>query len=401
MVKRLITRLPDSPEIEAPAIIEQAGPVEVFRALLNRVRKTKGVIIDITGAKKNMVAGAFLFAAFADVPVSYVDFDEDAYDPDRRRPYGYGCQIGRLPNPYETFALRDWERVRELYQRYKFRDARLLVIGGEGNGSPGAILGAIKEYLPDAESAVQKMMQILHCYELWDTGDYNQAAQIANRLTSFQPPTAVSVLGGRWLTIEGTQFNMPESLYGDEQALWVYTFDELARIKRLIKYNRDYRSAFLRAGGLNEIVMAARMVEITQPRWQDEVLEKIRAEGIPWAQWLFEQLLLGESFKWHGIEFFPTDSMAKWWMHIAGNLFSAEDGWRVFLHRRNDLAHTFASVPERWGRDALRFVEANITDFWGSDPKTVDTNTIEWSKLCKLTGLDQYLSPNLCIDGKE
>ena len=55
-------------------------PDAVFQGLCEHVlpdrQAGKRVIVDVTGAKKSMVAGAFLFAAYADMPISYVDFDE-------------------------------------------------------------------------------------------------------------------------------------------------------------------------------------------------------------------------------------------------------------------------------------------------------------------------------------
>ena len=72
-----------------PYPIREAGysPVDIFRFLRQELLKpdneNKRIVIDITGAKKDMVAGAYLFAAFADVPVSYVDFE--IYDPRKRQ----------------------------------------------------------------------------------------------------------------------------------------------------------------------------------------------------------------------------------------------------------------------------------------------------------------------------
>jgi len=109
--------------------LDKDYPEYVFQRLrqelMPRLRDGKRLGLDITGGKKSMVSGAFFFGAFAGVDISYVDFDE--YDPERRMPLGYTCRIGLLANPYQTFRLRDWERVRELYQRYAFRSASALL----------------------------------------------------------------------------------------------------------------------------------------------------------------------------------------------------------------------------------------------------------------------------------
>ena len=69
--------------------------------------------------------------------ISYVDFEE--YDENERRPYGFGCKIGELTNPYKEFALHEWERVRVLYERYQFRDAQMLLIGEMERANPAQL----------------------------------------------------------------------------------------------------------------------------------------------------------------------------------------------------------------------------------------------------------------------
>jgi hypothetical protein len=78
-----------------PDPLEPAGerPGQIFRFLRDYfVPRLRGaerprIVLDITGAKKSMVAGAYLFGAYANVVLSYVDFDE--YDEKRGKPYGY------------------------------------------------------------------------------------------------------------------------------------------------------------------------------------------------------------------------------------------------------------------------------------------------------------------------
>jgi hypothetical protein len=101
------------------------SPEAVFQTLVDVLHDETDVVIDVTGGKKSMVSGAYLYAAYAGARISYVDFEE--YDPKYRRPYGYSCKIGELANPYQEFALREWERVRNLYERYQFREAREIV----------------------------------------------------------------------------------------------------------------------------------------------------------------------------------------------------------------------------------------------------------------------------------
>jgi len=409
MVERLICTLPEPPET-VDSVVIQAGPQQVFQALLNRVRQTEGVIVDITGAKKNMVAGAFLFAALANVPVSYVDFADDAYDPEAGKPYGYGCDIGTLDNPYEKFALRDWGRVRELYQRYKFHDARRLLVGEE-NIESNTVLAMMREYLPDSELAIRVLAEILRCYELWDAGLYNEAAEQAPRIDDFQLPTAVERLGqdGKWFETEHARFKGGlTNFYEDTPEFRAYVYDELARIDRLIKFNRDYRSAFLRAGSLNEVVMLARLVKVVGDDPQKVDLLRVLQERTPNASSVFKQLgkPAGGVFEIGKDIWINKDApkitvtiIEEMIWHNRIDLFDGSGNWKHFIDRRNDLTHKYYSPPPEWANDALNFVRANVKDFWGTDTdKAIDTKTLPWSKLCKLIGLEKYLPPNLLAD---
>ncbi|MGC9400697.1 MAG: CRISPR-associated protein [Anaerolineae bacterium] len=414
MIARLIRQLPKPPEVIAQDVI-QAGPQQVYQTLLKHVRQTEGVIIDITGAKKNMVAGAFLYAALANVPVSYVDFADDAYDPKVGKPYGYACDIGTLDNPYEKFALRDWERVRQLYHRYKFRDARRLLVGEDGKES-GTVLGTMKEYLPDSESAIRTLAEILRCYELWDAGLYNEAADQARKIEGFQPPTAVERLDGEWFEIGQAQFEGGlTEFYEDTPEFQAYVYDELARIDRLIRFNHDYRSAFLRAGSLNEVVMLARLVRLVDDDSQREALVASLQYRTPGAYSVFYNLRRSVG---HSFQIGPTGNdeihydvcfqnapeitvviteQMDWWRNVP--MFDHQGSWEQFINRRNDLAHKYYSPPRKWAEDALKFVQANVEDFWGADVgKDIETQAQPWSEVCKLTGLDDYLPPNLLGD---
>lgn len=272
MVKDLIAELHKAacPEVRQPEVehclSEGDDPAAVYRTLQQNLTETDSVVVDITGAKKSMVVGAFLFAALAGVPISYVNFPDDAYSQGNRRPYGYKAEIGPLSNPFEDFALQDWERVRAWYASYKFRDARLLLAGelekGKYTGGTSTILTTMQKYVPESENAIRQLADVLYCYELWDNGDYNEAAEQAQKIQGFRPPEAVSTLEGKWYIVEEGKFGggLP-NFYEDTPEFRAYVFDELARIDRLRQYNRDYRSVLLRAGSLNEVVMLARLVK--------------------------------------------------------------------------------------------------------------------------------------------
>jgi len=421
LVKKLVKVLADVQQRPEPGI-EYYDPIEgspeaVFQALLKNVKNTENVIIDITGSKKSMVSGAFLFASLANVTVSYVDFDDRLYDPNYRRPFGYGCIIDALNNPYESFALRDWERMRELYIRYKFRDARILLAGEWNNsrhgGGPGTIVEAMKKVLPDSEPNIQRMADILLCYELWDRGDYNEAAAFSHKTIGFTSPHGVIILDGKWYIAQDGEFKGGISdFYEDTPEFRAYVTDEFARVERLIRFNQDYRSALLRAANLNEVMMLARLLKLMPEGVEKSAWRTILQKRTPNAEDVFRALTnpQGKSVNlkqevWNrkglpDLDFVIGQEM-KW--HLFLNIFGFPGDWERLIHRRNDLAHKYFSPPEEWAWDAYHFVKANIEDFWGAltEEQVKNTQSLPWSELCRLTGLTEYLPPNLLNDPKE
>lgn len=381
----------------------KSSPEAVFQKLAEVLRDETDVVIDVTGGKKSMVSGAYLYAAYSGARISYVDFDK--YDKKRRRPYGHTCIIGELDNPYQQFALRDWEQVRSLYKHYRFREARQVL--------EDRILPVMKQFLPDSECPIQRLIKFMEYYELWDGGDLRRAKQVGQAIEqdmgAFAQPSAVTGLGDIWFETETNppQFkSQPQGFYGQEDKVKVYVCDELARIRRLIDYNEDYRSAFLRAGGVNEIVMLARVVGLVADPLDRNSLLKPLDERTPNAGKVFGALL--KPGKTHidvrrDIPFnnapnlsiprpFPMNS---WWK--TTNLFNADDGWDIFLARRNELIHKYVSVPREWAEDALKFVQANFEDFLEHPMADlrIQTTALAWPDLCVLCRINRFLPPNL------
>jgi hypothetical protein len=239
------------------------------------------IVLDITGAKKSMVAGAFLFAAFAQTDISYVDFDK--YNDVIGQPFGYSCRIGFLENPYEMFRIREWERVVELYDNYQFGAARSLLEGILT--SAGAVVGgnANQLFAPVQQAALERLLRALSMYHLWENGDYHGAKEQHEQLVQRTPdgpqppkiPWAVETLHARWPDV-ATQRSPnqllkhtttswetgDDSLYLNHELLLAYAYDEREKIKHLIDHKHDYRSAFLRAHGLSETLLKARIMRL-------------------------------------------------------------------------------------------------------------------------------------------
>jgi hypothetical protein len=421
---KLISAAPEflspSDNPDDPGYVVDDDPAAIFKTLTEAVLDEENVVIDVTGGKKSMVTGAFLYAAYAGVPISYVDFDDKAYSTAHRRPYGYACKIGELSNPYQSFALREWEKVKESYKAYKFRDVLELLVGSDRKGGDGTIARALEEYLPGAVEGIKKMEEVIAFYEKWDGGDFNGAAeitgQVKDQVPEFKPPDAVSCLGGKWCSVKPAGFKFTDSIndfYDDSKHLRVYVFDELKRIERLICHNQDYRSAFIRAGSLSEVVMLARLVKLVEKKEDKEALLKALHDGMtPRAKSVYKSLLkdsgstieIGPKRNFSSrenylyftgapeIEVKLTKKMNAWWKN-SPRFFKADDGWDSFLELRNQMVHKYFTVSREWAEDALRFVTANFEDFLGQKTASLTYNAeaVSWQELCDLCGLARFL----------
>jgi len=382
---------------DKPGYPIRGDPASVFKTLVNVLHSEEDVVIDITGGKKSMVTGAFMYAAYAGSRISYVDFED--YDRDKRRPYGFSCKIGELSNPYKEFALSEWERVRTLYKRYQFRDANELLLG--------SILCIMAEILPVTRKPIECLGAFLDYYDKWDYGDFRGAKQASVALVAFNQPSAVIELGDIWYELGNCEFlKKPKGFYGNLPAMKVYIYDELERIHRIIEYTQDYRSAFLRACGVSEIIMIARVAKLVMnPTERDDLLNALD-NFTPNARRVFVAMLNSKKAQINVQEDIPfrgapriiipkPDPMTDWWKETA--IFNSIDGWDVLLTKRNELAHKYFSVPHKWAEGALKFAQANFENFWSQkiSSLSLQTSALSWSELCKVCGISLYLPPNL------
>ncbi|MEZ4737459.1 MAG: hypothetical protein R3E79_61070 [Caldilineaceae bacterium] len=367
----------------------KAEPSEVFRQLRQAlVGQTGQVIIDITGSKKSMVTGAFFYAAFADTAISYVEFSDENYSWVLSQPAGYLSHIQRLSNPYETFALREWARVRTLYEQYRFKEALALI--DEGSTIQRAMASIQGEEQSSLDIARNRLIQALKCYQHWDAGDLNTAQQVASKKSEqnsesksiqFILPTVVEKFGGHWFGVNGVQLDGgPANLYDDNEELRSYIYDELHRVYRLICYAQDFSGAYLRAAGANEVLMLARLIRAVPQTERVNVL-RILYEDDPFiltsriysvlASGNFslqdvESVRRGESYKLPNLRCVTT-SMCKWWQNTQFvdivNQRPKVYGSQRFLDIRNKLAHTHASINEDLARAGYNFVRANFENF--------------------------------------
>jgi hypothetical protein len=427
----------------------EAKPDWIFCELRDRLlpdqRAGKRIIVDITGAKKNMAAGAFLFAAYAGIDINYVDFDE--YDEQRRRPYGYSCRIGPQPNPYSSFGLGDWKRVQQLFENYAFRGAEREVEKLEQRMSEDIIAPAFT----DAQrKAVAQLREVLNILDDWDNGDFTAAwkkwsvnkngqPSLASQLTELSLPQAITVLGAKNWPSTGVSdandllaqhrnlkrgTNKPEdSIFNQPDLLLTYAFDEQAKINRLIRKKGDFRSALLRSAGLDELLLKAQVAIL----------------------WLTDYILIGGQMKsdafrtlseqscFNGVADYssadnlrnfllnintknpgnPASLQVKYWNNTGQRNFriTRRDGisvpvmnnyWNksnldheVMVRLRGEAIHTHLSIPRSIAEAAYRIATFALEDFetnWvgllGQPASSYQTWLLSWDNICEACNLD-------------
>jgi hypothetical protein len=237
----------------------------------------------------------------------------------------------------------------------------------------------------------------------------------------FDPPTAVTLLAGVWPHVEEetAPLQAANDLSGEHKALaegdgtpadsffcreaWLvaYAEDEMARIRRLIDFNEDYRSAFLRAASLNEVLLKARLAGL---RRDGKLQAPAQKSLIPFAKlvnkataWAMLHLLCeGQTLHMRGnlaANLRPdVSTMAAFWKGYALDL-------DTLITLRNKTAHTYLSIPRSLADAAWRVAGANLQDYrddWTTTAlPTVIAGVLPWHDLCLLCGVDAFLPPNL------
>lgn len=413
----------------------EAKPDWIFCELRDRLlpdqRAGKRIIVDITGAKKNMAAGAFLFAAYAGIDINYVDFDQ--YDEQRRRPYGYSCHIGLQPNPYSSFGLGDWKRVQQLFENYAFRGAEREVEKIEQQMNEDIIATAFT----DAQrKAVAQLREVLNVLDDWDNGDFTAAwkkwsldkngqPSLTNQLTGLSLPQAITVLGAKnWPStdvldadellnrhreMKGGTVTPEDSLFNQSDLLLIYTNDELEKIDRLINKKEDSRSALLRSAGLNELLLRARVAILFLT---DRLLiDNSRKDRLPDQHSCFRKLVKDPGAA-NLYKFLQNDQhmeignrrsrnmvtrrgdivvprMNEYWKHKTS--ISHEQ----LLNLRNESIHTHLSIPKPIAEAAYQIATFALEDFetnWvgllGQPAFSYQTWGLSWDNICEACHLD-------------
>ncbi len=375
-------------------VIEKDGPEDVFKFLkkhvLSSINGGKKVVIDITGAKKSMVSGAYLFASYTNCAVSYLDFDK--YDEEYGKPYGYTCKIKELENPMELFKLYEWNRVKELYRKYAFRSAMELI---------DEIKEGTCSFIEENEKeAIDHLVKCLKFYKTWDEGNYRRALDLYGGLQVKIPcPSAVEELGEIWYDesrliestkhLEGLQ-DISQSIYTKIDKIVIYAKDEIEKIKRLIKYREDYRSALLRAAGLSELLLRARLIKLwmedkflieeddgpnmrkdfSKPTKIDKKLTSLTIAPIIKA---LKKDKIGLDKKLKGYVRKDNSTFKEFWREIDSNNIQIPS---EIFRLRNKAIHFCLSIPKEIAEVAVEFAEKNLEEFIKNWSKESDANGI-------------------------
>ena len=434
--------LPDEDRNDIAVCEKEASPDWVFcemrDRLLNDQKAGKRIVVDITGAKKNMAAGAFLFAAHAGVEISYVDFDK--YDEHKRRPKGYTCRIALQPNPYSILGLRDWERVRQLFDQFAFRNAATEIgrLEQEMRTGLASKAGAGKYFTESQCDAVTCLHDVLNMLECWDNGDFTAAWKHWTEPTNGRPalqsrterlalPQAVEILGATdWPSVQTDNakslfdqhralkrgVNKPEeSIFNEPEKLLIYAYDELDKIDRLIRFNNDYRSAFLRSAGLDELLLKARVAILwfkpsaLLPTWPN-MRERFNGIADHSSADKLRDFLLGTRTNDLPVQYWDSTLGKKANFELKRSYSSVAeqlvDYWKgltldheTLVDLRGEAIHTHLSIPRPIAEDAYRIACCALNDFvlkWapllGKPWSPYQKWDMTWEQLCEHCHID-------------
>ncbi len=355
------------PKGKQPPLPSDDSPGAVFQFLLTHLPPGsitgRRVVVDISGGKKNMVAGAFLFAAYTDARISYVDFDE--YSEKDRRPYGYSCRIGTLLNPYETFALKDWEHVRQLYDHYAFDAAAELL--------KSIACGMRREYFSKAQiRAACLLRRAMLSYHAWSNGDYTSAMLWSHRLErltqrKFKTLSAVDALGESWPNLRRNKASSAPGFdlagfYADSGRLLTYALDESLKVRKFVERKADYRSGLFRAFGLCELILKACIAIAVQ---DDVRLLEVNKNSDKARQWIARHLGANQALTLLNLPAGAEESFDD--VRFKKQKETPRSPWRDRLDelrdRRNKVTHQVTAIPQEVADEAVQVMHDVLTSF--------------------------------------
>ncbi len=397
VVEQILTVMPSCNA--QPLTIEQDAPNDVFDKLQTAIAADLtnpqiAVVIDITGAKKIMSAGAFLLAAFTEAQISYVNPTEL----ERGRPFGFSAEFQVVGNPIDRFALREWQQIERLYRQHDFFGAL-------------NILAPIIHTFDDATNRLEQFRLFLTICDSWENGLFKQAnADQAFLNHSFRSsiPASVAQLAPLWPESDGTAELVAE-FFKQPQSILLYARDEFERIKRLTTLDDEKtalnrrRSAFSRAFALHETLLKARVMQCYYAG--DYTL-------VPCGDWDFDSDHLAK-FEWRLIHKVGEDAnwrllsgqqqkldvtsskKAHFEIAFSAKLFEKPSEFEGVRDTRNRVAHSYFPVGEVRLLEVIALVEGNLHNYethWAS-PLSAETRLAppRWDEVVKQFELDRWI----------
>lgn len=396
-------------------------PLAIFRHLHERLKQElkarnpqQEVIIDITGAKKTMVAGAYLFAAYTNSKISYVDFDR--YDKGYGKAYGYTCRIATVENPIKKLALKQWQAIEKFYGQYDFNAALevLQQIADEQRSFSG--------------KSVDQFIDYLQALRLWEDGQLREAYAFVQKLQSFgiplvdDLPSAIIDLYDYWPEKNQNEEWLRPAIFEKPTELVEYVYDELERAKWYAgmpgkrgadpSVQTQARHAFSRAYAVHETLINARLIALfikdavhVQLTANNKVVLKSKANDTERHEAIkaltrvmvsdIRKLVVAQSQNCvsvrKGNAEIATVARAQDYNNFA-SLCQSTATKQLFQHdlydARNAITHTFVPVTQDHAKKAVELAENNLKDFIDNWAKLLDDKA-EADALKKLRDEDQ------------
>ncbi len=322
------------------------------------------VVVDITGAKKTMVAGAFMLAAYSDARICYVDTEKRHEKDDTfcGRPYGFACRFRDVTNPVKELSLQNWDKLGELYDQYNFANA-LNLLPDAANES-------------DAEfPEVTDLRHFLQMCRYWEVGRLPLAWEEAQKLPEqLQPyvPLAVKELHACWPQPESIEAT--DTLFTQTRNVVIYVYDELHRVERLKSNQETYRDAFSRAYAVYETLFKARLIRLFIEKELDvkSLKENLSSENEDWEPVVTKLLRKMQTYQARQVlqGKAPTTSHGRYkikvqWKRGEGTppRLDANVNPGDLAQKRNDITHSYVPVTAGDVDDAVELACLNFEEY--------------------------------------
>ena len=351
------------------------------------------VVIDITGAKKTMVAGAFMLAAYSDARICYIDTEQHS---ENGRPYGFSCRFRTVANPVKKLSLQNWDKLGELYDQYNFSSA----------------LNLIPEQKDEkVNETIEPLRHFLCMCHYWEIGQlalaWEEAKQLPDNLKPYIP-LAVKELHDCWPQPKSKETT--DTLFNETRNVVIYAYDELYRVCRLKSKKKSYRDAFGRAYAVYETLFKARVINLyinkqvqvlpvkkwdkqlktniplhenTAPQlatleqpWYENGLKACMGMSSEAARKLLRQKSVvekGEKNRWFQMNWTATSSLQ--------SLGDDElNPGKVLRDKRNEITHTYMPVTEGDVDKAIVLAQSNFANYllgWVNLPQKISLDGLD------------------------